>query len=68
MPYMTIRDHRAQNKHLKDDVSESEFVARRREHDTAYYVQDCLSQGSYSGTFALAGLLSRLPVPGIIAC
>ncbi|OIW22650.1 putative metallo-beta-lactamase domain protein [Coniochaeta ligniaria NRRL 30616] len=34
MPYTTIRDHRAQNKHLKDGVSESEFVAQRRERDT----------------------------------
>ncbi|KAK7914317.1 Metallo-hydrolase/oxidoreductase [Apiospora marii] len=33
VPYMTVRDHRAQNKHLRDGVSEDEFVALREERD-----------------------------------
>ncbi|KAK6383912.1 hypothetical protein LTS17_003204 [Exophiala oligosperma] len=32
-PYMTVRQHKTQNKHLKDDVSEDDFVAMRRERD-----------------------------------
>ncbi|KIW19703.1 hypothetical protein PV08_00277 [Exophiala spinifera] len=32
-PYMTVREHRALNKHLKDDISEDDFVTLRRERD-----------------------------------
>ncbi|KAH8883327.1 putative metallo-beta-lactamase domain protein [Thozetella sp. PMI_491] len=34
VPWMSVRDHREQNKHLKDGVTEEEFVALRAERDS----------------------------------
>lgn len=34
VPWMTVHDHREQNKHLRDGVSREEFVALRRERDS----------------------------------
>jgi hypothetical protein len=31
---MSVQDHRAQNKHLNDSVTEEEFVAVRKERDS----------------------------------
>jgi hypothetical protein len=31
---MTVDDHRARNKHLKDSITEEEFVALRQERDS----------------------------------
>ena len=31
---MSVQDHKAQNKHLKDNVTEEEFVALRKERDS----------------------------------
>ncbi|KAE8149499.1 beta-lactamase-like protein [Aspergillus avenaceus] len=33
VPYMSVRDHKEQNKHLKDGITEEEFVALRKERD-----------------------------------
>ncbi|KAK8075188.1 hypothetical protein PG997_009851 [Apiospora hydei] len=33
VPYMMVRDHRAQNKHLHDGITEDEFVTMREERD-----------------------------------
>ncbi|KAB2573653.1 metallo-beta-lactamase domain protein [Lasiodiplodia theobromae] len=33
VPWMSVRDHRAQNKHLKDGVTHEAFVAQRKERD-----------------------------------
>jgi glyoxylase-like metal-dependent hydrolase (beta-lactamase superfamily II) len=33
VPWMSVQDHKAQNKHLKDGVTEEEFVALRKERD-----------------------------------
>lgn len=33
VPYMTVKEHKAQNKHLHDGITESKFVALRTERD-----------------------------------
>ncbi|KAJ4408208.1 hypothetical protein N0V82_009751 [Gnomoniopsis sp. IMI 355080] len=33
MPFMTVKEHKMQNKHLRDGISEQEFVAMRNERD-----------------------------------
>lgn len=33
VPWMSVADHRAQNKHVRDAISENEFVALRTERD-----------------------------------
>ncbi|KAK7423695.1 hypothetical protein QQX98_000885 [Neonectria punicea] len=33
VPWMTVQDHKKQNKHLKDGITEEEFVALRSERD-----------------------------------
>jgi glyoxylase-like metal-dependent hydrolase (beta-lactamase superfamily II) len=34
VPWMTVRDHKAQNKHLKGNITEEVFVALRKERDS----------------------------------
>ncbi|KAH7150149.1 putative metallo-beta-lactamase domain protein [Dactylonectria estremocensis] len=33
VPWMSVKDHKAQNKHLRDGITEQEFVALRKERD-----------------------------------
>lgn len=35
VPFMSVRDHKTRNKHLKDGLTESEFVALRNQRDAA---------------------------------
>lgn len=35
VPWMSVRDHKAQNKHLNDSVTEEEFVALRKARDAS---------------------------------
>ncbi|KAK8061508.1 beta-lactamase-like protein [Apiospora phragmitis] len=47
--YMTVSDHRAQNKHLRDGVSEDEFVALREERDATLPAPQLLHQSLQDG-------------------
>lgn len=35
MPFMTVEQHKKQNKHLKDGITEEDFVAMRNQRDKA---------------------------------
>ncbi|KAF6817065.1 metallo-beta-lactamase superfamily protein [Colletotrichum plurivorum] len=58
VPWMTVREHRTQNKHLKDGVSERDFVAQRRERDATLGEPKLLHQSLQTNIRA-----GRLPKP-----
>lgn len=33
VPYMTVKQHRAENRHVRDSITETKFVALRKERD-----------------------------------
>lgn len=43
-PYMTVRDQRVTNKHLKTDINEDEFVALREQRDATLAEPKLLNQ------------------------
>jgi hypothetical protein len=59
---MTVRDHNAQNKHLKDSVTHEEFVALRQERDSKLGEPKLLHQALQVNI--RAGRLPRPAEPG----
>jgi glyoxylase-like metal-dependent hydrolase (beta-lactamase superfamily II) len=58
VPWMSVQDHKAHNHHLKDGVSEEEFVALRKERDTKLAEPKLLQQALQVNIRA-----GRLPKP-----
>ncbi|KAK5073282.1 hypothetical protein LTR70_010420 [Exophiala xenobiotica] len=58
LPYMSVRDHRGKNKHLKDGTSEKDFVKLRRERDVTLAEPKLLHQSLQMNIRA-----GRLPAP-----
>ncbi|KAF2799278.1 Metallo-hydrolase/oxidoreductase [Melanomma pulvis-pyrius CBS 109.77] len=44
MPYMSVKDHKEQNKHLKDSITEEKFLAMRKERDASLAAPRLLDQ------------------------
>lgn len=58
MAWMTVQDHRRLNKHLKDGMSEDEFVALRKQRDAGLAAPKLLHQSLQINIRA-----GRLPIP-----
>lgn len=58
VPWMTVQDHKQLNRHLKDGVSEEEFVTLRKERDAALAAPKLLHQSLQINIRA-----GRLPAP-----
>lgn len=58
MPWMSVQEHRKLNKHLKDGISEEQFVALRRERDAGLAAPKLLHQSLQINIRA-----GRLPQP-----
>jgi glyoxylase-like metal-dependent hydrolase (beta-lactamase superfamily II) len=56
--WRTVGDHKAQNKHLRDEISEDEFVAMRNERDASLAAPRLLHQSLQTNIRA-----GRLPEP-----
>ncbi|CAI0641410.1 unnamed protein product [Colletotrichum noveboracense] len=58
LPWMTVHEHRAQNKHLRDGITEEEFVAQRKKRDASLGEPKLLHQSLQTNIRA-----GRLPKP-----
>lgn len=58
VPWMTVQEHRAQNKHLRDGITEEEFVAQRKKRDASLGEPKLLHQSLQTNIRA-----GRLPKP-----